>query len=335
MSEAGKNEQIEAFCSDDCKVRIDFKSHLHPCTIEAYHPAGSSTSQNKSTFLCGQYELDEKAEGGPSRGGRITVSTFDSEFCMLTSTSTECESGILDMKVAGQYVAAAQSLSSLNLYTIQEKYSGITDEETDSQHNSFQLEEVSSVSAEDEGLFLSVDWNLSYTFDEVKVSRSICSIDNSMSSEGLGSIVKRNDFDHVGCSNANIAASTQHGSILVYGICSERNFAPIFHASRAHMMMGEPMPVWIVCFDPHSKNTLITGGDDCIMKLWDIRQGTVPTQISKTHGAGVTSAQWHPTQEHVFASGSYDEYLRIWDQRNLRKPVAEIHTGKCQRASCY
>ena len=63
------------------------------------------------------------------------------------------------------------------------------------------------------------------------------------------------------------------------------------------------------------------------MKLWDLRAAASPIAIVKRHNAGVTSAQWHPRLEHVFASGSYDEFVRIWDDRMLVKPLLEIHTG--------
>ena len=35
--------------------------------------------------------------------------------------------------------------------------------------------------------------------------------------------------------------------------------------------------------------------------------------------------EWHPTSPHCFCSGSYDEKLRIWDDRNLLKPLSEVH----------
>ena len=35
--------------------------------------------------------------------------------------------------------------------------------------------------------------------------------------------------------------------------------------------------------------------------------------------------EWHPTNQHYFCSGSYDETLRIWDDRNLLKPLSEVN----------
>ncbi len=43
--------------------------------------------------------------------------------------------------------------------------------------------------------------------------------------------------------------------------------------------------------------------------------------LCQEHEAGVTAGCWHPNEAHTFASGSYDEHVRIWDARSLRSPV--------------
>lgn len=34
--------------------------------------------------------------------------------------------------------------------------------------------------------------------------------------------------------------------------------------------------------------------------------------------------QTNPNNEHLFTSGSYDEYIRVWDDRNISKPLNSI-----------
>jgi WD40 repeat protein len=41
----------------------------------------------------------------------------------------------------------------------------------------------------------------------------------------------------------------------------------------------------------------------------------------------VTSIQWDPNDSNIVATGSYDEFLRIWDERNLSKPIQEFACG--------
>merc|ERR1712107_151308 len=74
--------------------------------------------------------------------------------------------------------------------------------------------------------------------------------------------------------------------------------------------------------------TVISGGDDCRCKIWDLRQLDMTAYPKPTHvvgeeefDAGVTSVAFHPFLDHVFATGSYDESLRIWDIRFLQQPI--------------
>jgi diphthamide biosynthesis protein 7 len=52
-----------------------------------------------------------------------------------------------------------------------------------------------------------------------------------------------------------------------------------------------------------------------------------PTFLNKLHGAGVCSAQWSINKQHVLATGSYDGNVRIWDDRNMTKPLSTFDTG--------
>ena len=301
-------------------VWIEYHPQLHPCAIDAFRNCDVKDSEQCLTdmFLCGQYELDENSEGGASRGGSIHICTIDSESNSLSVTTTDCKSGVLDLKVAGDYVASAQSDSSLCIHQIFR-------ENEESRANNFaessplSLVEIVIIKEEDEGLFLSVDWDLGYSIDKTDASVP-----------GECGLVRRCSASEIGLINTNLAVSTQEGSLIVYELSNERQLSKTFKVNMAHQMFGQAMPAWIVCFDPHTKYTLVSGGDDCLMKLWDLRQGSAPTHTNKSHTAGVTSAQWHPQQENTFATGSYDEYLRIWDNRVLRSPVAEIHAGKLQ-----
>lgn len=54
---------------------------------------------------------------------------------------------------------------------------------------------------------------------------------------------------------------------------------------------------------------------------------THASSISKIHDAGVTAISCNPLREHVLATGSYDENVRIWDTRNFKTPVSTLGTG--------
>ena len=137
------------------------------------------------------------------------------------------------------------------------------------------------------------------------------------SDDGLALAV---DFD-----DTNVIKTHQNGSIRL-GRMTPTGFIDIQHITNAHTLLGESQPIWTVTFNKHEQgNTFLTGGDDCKMKLWDIRTDLrVPNAINSNSTAGVTAIQYHPTNPHIFVNGSYDEYARIYDDRNFRVPVMEL-----------
>lgn len=217
-------------------------------------------------------------------------------------SATICESGVLDMKVVKNIVCVALSTGGLVLYKVV---------------NAFNLELHASTCEPDEGLFLSID------------------VDNKL-------------LDTCWEVATKIAVSTQLGSILIYEYIPSQHDENVIlrktgQISGAHSMFGEVMPAWIVFFDPHSKCRLISGGDDCVMKMWNLLTEAESSTVAdtflqiyetpaasnrKAHTAGVTSGQWHPHFRHLFASGSYDEHVRIWDGRDFSRPLLDIYTGK-------
>lgn len=158
----------------------------------------------------------------------------------------------------------------------------------------FALEDIASIAMEDEGYFLSTAWG--------------------------------NDV-------RSVATSTQEGSLVLYDL-AEGGLRELLHLPGVHHMMGSPMPAWTVAFDPHCGGgdvRLASGGDDMALRLWDVRDAssaaTPASANTKVHTAGVTYVAWHPMRPHLLASGSYDEHVRLWDDRQLKTPVAECHTG--------
>lgn len=128
-------------------------------------------------------------------------------------------------------------------------------------------------------------------------------------------------------SSTNIVVSTQNGSILSYAL-GDGDCRLSEQKSGAHCLFGENVPAWIVARSRFSPDILCTGGDDMVIRLWDLRcLGTPSAAASKTHSAGVTSAMFSPSCDHLLAVGSYDEHVSIWDIRNMRKAVNDIHTG--------
>jgi diphthamide biosynthesis protein 7 len=148
---------------------------------------------------------------------------------------------------------------------------------------------------------------------------------SSGESEGLALSLS---WDHPTSERSKIAVSTQMGSLLFYTLLPT-GLELTSTISEAHLLQGEKIPAWIVAYSVHNDSIFLSGGDDCCMKLWDLRVNTTSSTYSssKHYSAGVTSAQWHPTSEHIFAVGSYDGTMKIWDRRSLRSPLFDMDTG--------
>ena len=92
---------------------------------------------------------------------------------------------------------------------------------------------------------------------------------------------------------------------------------------RAH-----DLEMWAVAFDRMRDDVVYTGADDCALKTWDARDATRASATNrKTHGAGVTCVAPSPHDEHIIATGSYDDHVRVWDCRRIATPLSECRVG--------
>ncbi|KAM9723497.1 glutamate-rich WD repeat-containing protein 1 [Menidia menidia] len=64
-----------------------------------------------------------------------------------------------------------------------------------------------------------------------------------------------------------------------------------------------------------SEPFLLSGGDDGLLKVWDLRQFKTgrPVASFKQHSAPITSVEWNPVDSSVFAASGADDVVSQWD----------------------
>lgn len=275
------------------KIQDQVTTALNACSLEVLNHLVSEFYP----LIIGCYQLneDDATRSGELRLYSIPQRTTDIKFGNVTQI-IHTESGVLDGKwqsVPDQhmnYFATANASGSISIY-------GLHSSESDANLNLSLMS--SSEIEESNGLALAIAW------DDSSSSRMVSSY--SGGTVALHTIDYRSD-DNNAC---NIHESMRW---------------------KAHTMFGCPAEVWTCCFASNKvynshPNVVMSGGDDCKMKVWDIRNNTVPFHTMSDFDAGVTTLSYHPKLEHIFAAGSYDECLRIMDMRKLSEPLTKINVG--------
>jgi diphthamide biosynthesis protein 7 len=84
---------------------------------------------------------------------------------------------------------------------------------------------------------------------------------------------------------------------------------------------------WTCAWDKHDLNLVYSGADDTLFKIWDIRDCKQAIHINKKHTMGICSIDLNENNQHEILTGSFDEYLRQWDKRQMNEPLKQIKLG--------
>ncbi|KAF2358134.1 WD40-repeat-containing domain [Trinorchestia longiramus] len=119
----------------------------------------------------------------------------------------------------------------------------------------------------------------------------------------------------------HLAVSDSKGYLSVYELNSSS--LKLLHQGNCHSFEA-----WITAFSYRNPDTVYSGGDDCKFKGYDLRIGLeVQSFVCGVHESGVTSCHSNDLQDHLVVTGSYDEVVRVWDDRQWRRPVSEVRVG--------
>ena len=86
-------------------------------------------------------------------------------------------------------------------------------------------------------------------------------------------------------------------------------------------------------FSPFNPNLLATGGEDCHIKLSQIPDGGLTSNLTEAvadfdgHERKVNILHWHPTADNILASASADLSLRVWDASRQQQALSFTEFG--------
>jgi WD40 repeat protein len=96
---------------------------------------------------------------------------------------------------------------------------------------------------------------------------------------------------------------------------------------------GHQAAVLDVMFCPFNDNIIASGGEDCLVKVWEIPEGGLTENLDESlvdlegHQRRIGIVLWHPTAENILLSAGFDYIINIWDiaQATAVKQIA-CHT---------
>ncbi|KAF8846180.1 WD40 repeat-like protein [Paxillus ammoniavirescens] len=78
----------------------------------------------------------------------------------------------------------------------------------------------------------------------------------------------------------------------------------------------------VISWNRNTGYLLLSGGDEGAIRVWDLRNvnktgspGDVPSPVAAFtwHRAPITSIEWHPTEDSIFAASGADDQVTLWD----------------------
>eukprot|EP00580_Thalassiosira_gravida_P012270 CAMPEP_0201632608 /NCGR_PEP_ID=MMETSP0493-20130528/6201_1 /ASSEMBLY_ACC=CAM_ASM_000838 /TAXON_ID=420259 /ORGANISM="Thalassiosira gravida, Strain GMp14c1" /LENGTH=486 /DNA_ID=CAMNT_0048104167 /DNA_START=25 /DNA_END=1482 /DNA_ORIENTATION=- len=347
-------EQAPDDDDDDGKTHIDSRLIL-PLVIGCYQlneGSSSATETNNNTTLVESEKSDENADDAPveksSRSGELRL-------YMIPSASSESESNNQQKHNDG-IPKNNEALSFGDPSCVVKMESGVLDGKWRRRDERLHRTTTIGTTYETMPLYASacasgrihlhslennnpLSWNLSHLTSSEETS--------SVEETSLCLSLAWNDFIMDGCndsfSNAvsdRIVSSYSNGTVAIHNIsCSDqpgneedgRCNVNIEETNRwnAHTMFGCPSEVWTCSFLRGDENVVLSGADDSSLKIWDIRQTQRPSHKigDSEFEAGVTAITPHPALDHIFAAGSYDENVRIYDHRKMDQPLEKVCVG--------
>uniref|UniRef100_A0A8C8SG56 Nucleoporin 43 n=1 Tax=Pelusios castaneus TaxID=367368 RepID=A0A8C8SG56_9SAUR len=98
------------------------------------------------------------------------------------------------------------------------------------------------------------------------------------------------------------------GQLKIWDFREQRN-----EPSQIFSLTGDRIPLHCVDRHPSQQHIVATGGQDGMLSIWDVRQGSMPVSLLNAHDAEMWEVHFHPSNpDHLFTC-SEDGSLWHWD----------------------
>jgi WD40 repeat protein len=90
--------------------------------------------------------------------------------------------------------------------------------------------------------------------------------------------------------------------------------------AQQRIAKGHPVPIEAVAFDPQGR-TMVTGGNDGIIRVWDLRQGQLASML-EGHPGAIRELSYSPDGQHLASSSAGDPRegtLRVWNTKTWKQ----------------
>jgi len=117
-----------------------------------------------------------------------------------------------------------------------------------------------------------------------------------------------------------LASSSEDNTVNIWDV------SPILNASATSSNQVKPKSTFVghtdvvedVAWHNHDANLIGSVGDDKCVMLWDIRQPKPQHLLKDAHEGDINCIAFNPVNEFLFATGSADKTVALWDLRNLK-----------------
>ena len=282
---------------------------VHTLPDAAAPSSSSSSSSSCSLVAVGNYELDTTS--GVKVGG-IALYEVDAAAGRLMQRSYCATSAIFDLQwreglIAGKsLLACADAAGAVSVIQLVRDEQAGNGSSSGSSGSIYTMAPVATldVYGGSGASCLSIDWN-----------------DGNATAAGAaagGGSASHSSSSSSALTSPSIATSSSTGSVSVLTLNPSSSSLSLLATCTPHSL-----EVWSCAFSPHCSTSLYSGGDDCLLFHTDTRSMQQPTLLSSAHTAGVCCVLPSAELPHVLATGCYDERVRVWDTRAMRRPVGE------------